>query len=51
MTSTAISIPELVAKLSEEDQARFYDTAYAGLATPVDIVEKLRKLDEETRRG
>lgn len=49
ISSVSISIPALIAKLSEEDQARFFDAATAGLDTPADIVEKLKQLDQEAQ--
>lgn len=49
LSSVSMSIPALVGKLSEEDQARFFDAATACQDTPADIVEKLKKLDQEAQ--
>jgi hypothetical protein len=45
--SVSLSIPGLVAKLSEEQQARFFDAATSGRIVDADILERLKQLDEE----
>lgn len=47
--SLSISIPALVSKLTEEEQARFFDAAIAGRIVDADILERLKQLDQEAQ--
>lgn len=49
LSSITISIPALVAKLTEEEQARFFDAATSGRAVDADILERLKQLDQEAQ--
>lgn len=47
--SISINIPALVAKLTEEEQARFFDAATSGRVVDADILERLKQLDQEAQ--
>jgi hypothetical protein len=45
----SISTPALVSKLTEEEQARFFDAATSGRVVDADILERLKQLDQEAQ--